>query len=183
MKASLARRLFRTIFAIGLINVIVTLIAVEFIYEDMEETILQQELSAEREVLERQITGPAVQAWRTAWLTAIYIPDGAVVADMPAMFVDREAPFSAEVDIGEKSYLISIERTMQPPGVLYLAQDVTLLENREDVLQLGMTVLGLGMLLIGALLSRIGTQRIVRPLHDLAEHIAGIRPGTPFARI
>jgi hypothetical protein len=71
MKASLSRRLFRTIFAIGLINVLVTLVAVEIAYEDMEETILQRELALERAFLEARITEPVRQSWHSALLTAI----------------------------------------------------------------------------------------------------------------
>jgi signal transduction histidine kinase len=183
MNVSLARRLFRTLFAIGLVNVIVTLVAVEFVYEDMEETILRQELAQERRFFEAGIQEAQVQSWHTALLTALYVPDGATVSDLPEMFVGREAPFSAEIEIGEKAYLISIERTAQPPGVLYLSQDITLLENREDLLQAGMLLLGAVMLLVGFVLAHVGTGRIVGPLRRLTQHIARIGPDTSFARI
>jgi signal transduction histidine kinase len=67
--------------------------------------------------------------------------------------------------------------------VLYLAQDITLMENREDVLQLGIALFALLVLGVVLLLARIGTQRIVAPLEDLTRHIARVRPGTPVARI
>jgi len=185
MKASLARRLFRTIFAIGLINVLVTLVAVEFIYEDMEDTILRLELAQERAFLEdrNRIDDAEIRTWRSALLTAVYVPDGRVATDLPPIFADRTVPFSAEVELGANTYLVSIERTSEETGVLYLARDITLLENREDVLQVGIALLGLCMLGLGFLLARIGTRRIVGPLHDLTRHIARIRPGTAFARI
>lgn len=185
VRTSLARRLFRTIFAIGLINVAITLIAVEYIYEDMEETILDLELTAERANFERQIADPTkVQSWRTAWLVALYVPDGAdEPEEMPEMFAGRAPPFSAELEIGERTYLVSIERTAEPPGALYLSQDISLMEEREGVTQTVTGVLAAGMLLLGFVLARLGTRRIVGPLDELAGHIAGIRPGTPFARI
>ncbi len=182
MKASLARRLFRTIFAIGLLNVLVAVVAVEFIYEDMEDTILRLEQARERAFIEQRIEEARVQTWYTALLTALYVPDGAT-AEMPEIFAGRAPPFFAEVNVGDKAYLISVERTAQPPGVLYMSQDITLMENREDALEAGMALLGLCMLLFGLILARLGTRRIVGPLHALAGHIAGIRPGTPFARI
>ncbi|MCL4757709.1 MAG: HAMP domain-containing histidine kinase [Rhodocyclaceae bacterium] len=183
MKASLARRLFRTIFAIGLINVLVALIAVEYIYEDLEDTILRLELAEERAFFENRITGATPQSWHTALLTAQYVPDGHGDAPLAEAFQGRAAPFSAEVEIGERTYLISIERTEDPGGILYLAQDITLLEDREDTLQVGMVLLGLCMLLFGFVLARIGTRRIVGPLHALTRHLAEIRPGSPIARI
>lgn len=183
MKPSLARRLFRTIFAIGLINVLVTLVAVEFIYDDMEDTILQQELAQERAFMVNRIDDAGPRTWRSAQLTAVYVPDGTEAAELPLIFADRPVPYSAEVEVGHNTYLMSIERTADGTGVLYLARDITLLENREDALRVGVTLLGLCMLGLGFLLARIGTRRIVGPLHDLTRHIARIRPGTGFARI
>lgn len=183
MKASLTRRLFRTIFAIGLINAAVTMVAIEYVYEDMEQTILRLELAEERATLEQQIVEPTVQSWKTAWLHALYIPDGAAEPEMPVMFSGRTPPFSSEVEIGDRTYLISIERTAEPPGVLYLSQDITLMEQREFVTQTGTAILAACMLLLSFVLARLGTRRIVRPLSGLAGHIASIRPGTPFARI
>lgn len=184
MKSSLARRLFRTLFGIGLMNVLLTLVAVEFIYEDIEDTILRLELAEERRFIEERIVEPRTQTWRTALLLAWYVPDGAAPADLPAMFADRAPPFSAEVDIGEKTYLISIERTRAPSGILYLSQDITLLEAREDALQIGIAALAAGgMLLLGMLLARLGTHRIVAPLRDLSRHIGELRPDAPGARI
>jgi len=137
MNSSISRRLFRTIFAISLANVIVTLVAVEFIYEDVENTILRQELARERGFFESQIVGDQAQSWQTALITALYIPDGQSNKNMPEIFRDREAPTSAEVALLDKTYLLSIERVRQPAGLLYIAQDITLMEDREDVLQVG----------------------------------------------
>lgn len=183
MKASLARRLFRTIFAIGLINVLVVLIAVEYIYEDLEDTILLLELAEERAFLEQRITDGSTRSWHTALLTAQFRADGDTETPLAEIFQGRSVPFSAEVGIRDRTYLISIERTTEPPGVLYLAQDITLLEGREDALQVGMALLGICMLLFGFALARIGTRRIVGPLHTLTQHLAGLRPETRISRI
>ena len=183
MNSSISRRLFRTIFAISLANVIVTLVAVEFIYEDVENTILRQELARERGFFESQIVGDQAQSWQTALITALYIPDGQSNKNMPEIFRDREAPTSAEVALLDKTYLLSIERVRQPAGLLYIAQDITLMEDREDVLQVGIVILALVMLLIGFLSARVGTRLIVQPLKKLTRHIAQITPGSRFARI
>ncbi|MDX5444584.1 MAG: HAMP domain-containing histidine kinase [Zoogloeaceae bacterium] len=183
MKASLSRRLFRTILVIGLINVLVTLVAVDYVYEDVEDTILLRELALERDFLQAAITGPQPQSWQTAVLTATYLPAGASPDALPALFLHRSVPFSAEVQVGERTYLLSIERTATPPGVLYLAQDITLMESRETVLQVGLAAFAIAALALALLLARLGTRRIVAPLQELTRHIARIRPGTPFARL
>ena len=181
-KSSLARRIFLTIFAIAAINVLVTLIAVEYIYEDMEDTILSLELAEERAFLERRIDAAEVRRWNSALLTAIYIPDGDR-AELPALLSDRPVPFSAEVADGDKSYLISVERTTDPPGALYIAQDISLLEDREDFMQWAIALLCSGMLVLGLLLARHGTARVLRPLRELTHEIRRIEPGTTIDRL
>lgn len=183
MKASLSRRLFRTILTIGLVNVGLTLVAIEFIYEDVEDTILRKELAQERRYVEQRILEPSPQSWRSALLSAHFLPDGASTDELPAIFHNRPPPFSREVPDGDKTFLISVERTTSPPGVLYLAQDISLLEDREDEMQLGLTLLGLGILAIAATLARAGTRSVVAPLHALTRDLAGIHPGTRFARL
>src|SRR5690606_4205744 len=131
-RASLARRIFRIIFAIRAINVFVTMVAIEFIYEDVADTIPSLEMAEERAFIERRSAEPAPQTWHTALLSALYVPDGATDVELPHLFRNRPVPFSAEVMDGEKSYLISIDRTASPPGVLYMAQDISILEDRED---------------------------------------------------
>ncbi|MDX5364169.1 MAG: HAMP domain-containing protein, partial [Pseudazoarcus pumilus] len=180
---SLARRIFRIIFAIGAINVAVTMVATEFIYEDVEDTILSLELAQEREFIEGRIEGEDVYVWKTALLTAFYVPDGKRFDELPALFAGRPVPFSAEVIEGNKSYLISIERAGRHPGVLYLAQDISILEDREDFVQIATALLCAGMLLLGLLLARHGTRRVVRPLHTLTQDIRRIEPGSRIARI
>lgn len=183
MKASLSRRLFRTILTIGLVNVGLTLIAAQFIYEDVEDTILRKELAQERRFIEQRIVEPSPQSWRSALLGAHYLPDGASKEELPPIFHNRPISFSDEVAEGSKTFLISIERTTSPPGVLYMAQDISLLEDREDEMQLALTLLGLGILAIAATLARAGTRSVVAPLHALTRDLARVHPGTRFARL
>lgn len=181
--ASLARRIFRIIFTIGMINVFVTLIATEIIYEDVESTILRLELAEERQFIERKIEGSRIETWEAALLKGVFVPDGMELQHFPEIFSGRTAPLSAEVEIGQKTYLISIDRTHAANGVLYLAQDISILEDREDLVQLTIIFLGISMLIIGLLLARQGTRRLVQPLLLLSREIARIHPETTLHRI
>jgi malonate transporter MadL subunit len=145
---SLTRRIFRIIFAIGAINVLVTMVAIEYIYEAVEDTILMLELAEERAFIEHRLDGPLEQRWSTALLDALYLPNDAPAAELPRQFRDHPVPFSGEVRIDEKSYLISIERTASGAGVLYLSQDISILEDREDFMQIAIGLLCIAMLLL-----------------------------------
>lgn len=183
MKHSLARRIFRTIFAVGAINALITMVAIEYIYEDVEETILRLEIAAERSFLETRIEESREHSWSSALTIAQYVPDGQTPENLHPLFQNRSIPFSAEVHDGDETYLVSVERTESPPGVLYISREITLLEDREDTMQIGIAILCLGMLLLGLLLARQGTQRVVRPLRSLTDEIARITPGTQINRI
>ncbi|MCV2219783.1 HAMP domain-containing sensor histidine kinase [Thauera sp. Sel9] len=183
MKTSLSRRLFRTFLAIGFINVAVTLVIIESVYDDMEDSILRHELALERAFLEQHVSGTKVESRDTALLTTLYVPDGALPTELPEIFRNRPVPFSAEVEIADKTWLISIERIAEPPGVIYLAQDITLMESREAAQRIGWGLFALLVLGLVVLLTRIGTRRILGPLDDLTRHIARLQPGSPVARI
>tara|TARA_R100000322_G_scaffold29806_5_gene19232 strand:+ start:4894 stop:6180 length:1287 start_codon:yes stop_codon:yes gene_type:complete len=185
VKASLAARIFRTTLAIGLINAALTLVATEWIYEDIEETNLNISLAEERAFFQQRIEASArVQSWSSALLQVHYVPDTAVNTALPPLFAGLPVPFAAEVDADNETHLVSIERTESPPGVLYLAQDITVLENREDLLQqAGIIVLALAMLVLSLILARIGTGRIVRPLRNLSRQIATRKPGVDLGLI
>lgn len=182
MKTSLSRRLFRTFLAIGFINVAVTLVIIESVYDDMEDSILRNELALERAFLEQHVGGTEVESRDTALLTTLYVPDGATTV-LPEIFRNRPVPFSAEVEVADKTWLISIERVAAPAGVIYLAQDITLMESREAAQRFGWGLFALLVLGLVVLLTRIGTRRILGPLDDLTRHIARLQPGSPVARI
>lgn len=183
-KNSLSRRLFRTMLLIGIVNVVITLIATEFVYEDIEETSLTIGLADERAYFEKRIVGDEVASWTSALLTAFFVPDGKENVELPHMFRGRPVPYAAEVDLEEETYLLSIARTESVPGVLYLAQDITVLENREDSFQeVGFIMFAVGMLAISLVLARLGSARIIRPLQNLSSQIRKIRPDSSFKRI
>lgn len=183
MKPSLSRRIFRTIFAIGLINATVSLIAVEYIYEDVEDTVLHSELEEEGAFLTRLIDAPQVRRWQSALIGAIYVPAGETVSDLPEYFAGRAAPYSEEVEIGPRTYLVLVHAVEAPPGTLYIAKDITLLEDREAITHQTAFVMGVAMILIGFLVARQGTLAVVRPLRALNREIRQITPRATIGRI
>lgn len=183
-KGSLSKRLFRTMLLIGIVNVVITLVATEFIYEDIEETSLTIGLADERAYFEQRLVGNEVTSWRSALLTAFFVPAGKEDVELPHMFRGKPVPYAAEVDLKDETYLLSIAPTEQVPGVLYLAQDITVLENREDSFQeFGFIMFAVGILAISLILARLGAARIIRPLQSLSSQIRKIRPDSSFKRI
>lgn len=183
-KGSLSGRLFRTMLLIGIINAAITLVATELIYEDIEETSLTIGLADERAYFEKRIVGGEVASWSSALLTAFFVPKGEENVELPHMFRGRPVPYAAEVDLQDETYLLSIAQTESVPGVLYLAQDITILESREDRFQeVGFMMFVAGMLAISLVIARLGSTRIIRPLQNLSNQIRKIQPDSSFTRI
>lgn len=169
---------------IGIVNVVITLVATEFIYDDIEETSLTIGLAKERAHFEKRLAGQEVSSWRSAQLTAFFVPEGEQNVELPQMFRGRPVPYSAEVDLEEETYLLSIASTRQAPGVLYLAQNITVLENRQDRFQeVGFFMFAVSMLAISLVLARLGSTRIIRPLQSLSGQIRKVRPDSSFKPI
>jgi len=181
MKSSLSRRVFWAMLSVGMLNAVITLVTTELVYEDIEDTNLTIGLAEERAFFEQSLQPGRAEHWQTALLTALYVPDTATSIELPHQFQGRPVPFASEVDLGEETYLISIGRTQDDSGVIYLAQDITVMENREDLMQEIGFILFIGaMTLLSLILARFGSQRVIDPLRNLAGQIRELRPGRPM---
>src|SRR5690606_3586202 len=75
------------------------------------------------------------------------------------------------------------ERLEEPNGKLFLAQDITIMENREFLVQLILISVAAGMLLIGYFIARGSARYLVRPFRNLTREVLGAVPGTSVPRI
>lgn len=181
MKSSLSRRVFWAMLSVGLLNAVITLVTTEVVYEDIEDTNLTIGLAEERAFFENSLDPKRTEHWQTALLTAFYVPDTEADIALPHLFRDRPVPFAAEVDLDDETYLISISRTRDNRGVIYLAQDITVMEHREDLMQeIGFVLFMGAMTLLSLILARFGSQRVIDPLKKLAGQIRELRPGQPM---
>lgn len=182
--ASVARRLRLAIFGVGLLNVVLVLLAVDYAYEDMKAGILDVELQQERDLLQRQLAREGMDALvDTANLTTRFVAANRDTASLPAMFADRKAPFSDEVNEGGNLYLVSIEMIQEPLGTLYVAQDITTLRDREQRFQLALLILMLVMLALTFVMAHFGANRLVKPLKRLIHQINHTAPGSFMPRV
>lgn len=169
---------------IGVVNVAITLFVTDIIYEDIEEANLNIGLAAERAYFEERIAGEELNSWRSALVTVLFVPEDATNVKLPALFHGRPIPYADEVEIGDKTYVISIAPTESVSGVLYLAQDITLLEDQEKSFQeVTFIIFALSMLAVSLILAKLGSARIIRPLHSLSSRIKAIRPDSSFKRV
>lgn len=183
MKLSLITRLTRTLFFFIAISTVVSLFIVELFVEDVEETVLHLELKAEARFFTEQLRQETFQPIKTARLEAVFLPDGEDENTLPAYFAHRSLPFTEEVEVGKVTLLVYGEQLNNPKGKLFLSQDITIMENRELLVQLTIITVAGFMLLIGYFVARAGARHLVRPFRQLTYEVLNTRPGSSMRQI
>ena len=183
MKNTLGKRLFRYILAISSITGMLSIIAIEWVYEGIESAILDYELTAEQSFYLNQISGPHYQNWHTARLHAFFLPEGQNDLVLPAYLQHKTAPYAGEIIYSQDTYLVLVTHVEEPAGRLYLSQNISTIESNELNAQLSIVGVLLGMLLLGLLLSHLASKRLVKPLGQLTEQIRAIVPGKSMKRL
>lgn len=183
MKSSLTTRLARTLFFLIVATTATSMFIVEVFVYDVEDTILELELKAEAEYFKGQLREGRFQPVKTAQLEVVFLPDGEAEALLPEYFQSRDLPFSREVEIGQTTLLVVGERMEAPGGKLFLAQNITIMENREALVQLALAGVAGLMLLVGFIVARTGARYLVRPFRKLTREVLVTTPGTPMPQI
>lgn len=183
MKSSLSARLTRTLFLLIAATTATSMLIVELFVEDVEDTILSLELKADAEFFTKQLQQGTFQPLKTARLEAIFLPEGEADLALPDYFRGRSFPFSDEIEIGETTLLIVGEQLEQPEGELFLAQDITIMENREALVQTVLVGVACFMLLVGFFVARTGANYLVQPFRKLTREVMSTRPGSSMKQI
>ncbi|PCM46001.1 sensor histidine kinase [Marinobacter sp. ANT_B65] len=183
MKSSLTTRLTRTLFFLIAATTAISMFTVEVFVNDVEDTILSLELKADAEYFAKQLRDGSFQPVKTAQLEAVFLPEGAMDAALPEYFRNLPLPFSREIEIGETTLLIYGEQVAAPDGKLFLAQDITIMENRESLVQLALAGVAGFMLLVGFFVARTGAGYLVRPFRKLTKEVLDTTPGARMPQI
>ncbi|MFA5633152.1 MAG: HAMP domain-containing sensor histidine kinase [Porticoccaceae bacterium] len=183
MSGSLATRLYRTIFLVSLATIVLSMVTVEILFDDIEDRILSHDLASERDYFKDRIADGQYRHWETARLEVAFLPDGTSQTLLPLYLQNRPTPFTDEITVDGATYLILIEGTDNPPGRLFLAQDISTLESRESVVQIVLLAIALAMSLFTLIVARISSRHLVRPLKKLTREIHANEQGISTNRL
>ncbi|MFK3844964.1 sensor histidine kinase [Stenotrophomonas sp. NPDC078853] len=86
------------------------------------------------------------------------------------------------IPIGERKAAVMVRQT-DTMGRLALALDISDFEALEQFATRWVLLAGLVMVIVTVIMARLGMQRVVRPLSQLAGDIAALKPGAPGQRI
>ncbi|SHK64542.1 Signal transduction histidine kinase [Marinobacter antarcticus] len=183
MKSSLTKRLARTLFFLLAATTATSMLIVELFVNDVEDTILALELKAEADYFTEQLGDGSFHPVKTAQLEVVFLPQGEAEAVLPEYFRGRSLPFSREIMVGKTTLLIYGEQLKAPYGKLFLAQDITIMENRESLVMLALVGVAGLMLLIGFFVARAGARHLVRPFKKLTHEVQSTVPGSSMQKI
>lgn len=179
---SIRTRIYRTVFAACLISLTAAVAVVLVGYEDLERSMLELDFKAERDFVLEHADRQAPLSWSTANLTAFYVPAPLIERYVPPqIFRTLPFPFSGEVEIGNRTFLITLGEVSG--GRLYLAKDISLFEEREAMFERLLAAAGLGGIMLSLLLSHLSAKRLAGPLQRLAATIRGTRPEQRMPRL
>jgi len=182
MTRPIEKRIGRTVLGAVLVTFLVTVGAVIVANEKLEESLLQLDLQSERDFILENARPNEILLWDTVMLKAYYAPPGiAVDARLPAIFHDLPLPFAGELEIGPATFLITTSAV--GGGHFYLAKDITLFEKREDEFHWFLFVLGLFVVGLGLVLTRITSHQLVAPIRRLSQQIRATEPAARMQRV
>lgn len=182
MSTTIERRIRRTVLGAVLITFFVTVAAVLVANENLEGALLELDFEMEREFVLDNARPNETLVWNAKMLKAYYAPPGAGTDDrLPAVFHGLPVPFSGELMVEGSTYLITTGQVRG--GTFFLAKDITLFESRETSFHRILLGLGMGVVLLGILLSRVTGKRLVAPLQQLTRQIRQTAPSPRMHRL
>lgn len=181
MRTSFKYHIYRQFFIFSLLIVITLLGLVELIYDDLEQQIVALEMKNEQTHY-LAIVGDVPKIWQTATTLSSFVPAHMEnFSGLPRLFQGLPVPFSGGITSSDKEYWVEINRL--PTGVLYVARDTTLIEQRETVFRFWLIAVGCIFVVISFVLALLSARRIGKPLSDLAQEIGRIDPQHRAMRI
>lgn len=183
LKKSLAQRLYLTIFAVSLTTIVLALAAEDVLNDDLEDSILEQELTDELDYFQAHLDNAPFQSWESARMSVEFIADSLDRTVLPDFLRGISAPFSGEFEDQDHTYLVIAKKIAALHGDLYISRDVSIIERRESFSLL--ILLGVGGItaIVGFLLAYLNSRQLVSPLNKLTNQILSTEPRASMRRL
>lgn len=183
MKSSLITRLTRTLFFSIVVSISISLLIVELFVEDVEDKILHLEMKSEADFFIDQIKNGDFKEIKTARLHVFFLAKDEDESLLPFYLKNHSFPLSKEIKIEEETFLIYGVQLNQPAGKLFLSQNITIMEDRELLVQLILLSIAGFMLVCGYFGSRFIAKYLDKPFSQLTTDILRMTPNSSSLRI
>lgn len=178
---SIAHRIYKAIFAISVLCVLLLVSTVLLINEDLEDTLLgvNPVLQAPTDIPLGSDLDHAF-LWDSTLNKIAYIPHNSTQSlTLPDLFLELGPRTHAEIERDGSTYLVNAEHYAE--GTLYWARNIDAFETREKKLDVLLLVIVLLILGLSFLLALYGSRKIVQPLQNLSQQIHNLPIKHDFA--
>lgn len=180
---SLAQRLSTTIFGVIAVTIAVSMVAVEVFVNDVEDTIRGLELQIDADYFTQKISESSFQTWQTGRLEVYFLPTGSPESLLPRHLMNHPAGYSEEIEFDGVTKILNVKALAEPLGRLYVAEDITIMENREALIQAALLGLAAVLMLLGFFVSKIASAYLLKPLKTLTNDVLATEPGVSMERL
>ncbi len=172
---SIERRILHYVIGSVLLTLLVTIAGISFVNGLFEKSLLTRQMQEERSFILSQANLHEPFVWNTATVQGFYVPaslQGDV--EIPEIFRTREFPFTGEIEVGGKKYML--QNAPVDGGRMYLAKDISIYEIQGVAYKWVLGAISLMLLTLAVPFARITSRHLVTPLVDLMGQIKSIEP-------
>lgn len=174
MSRSIGARIFRTFLISSLISLVVVVSFIWFVFDDMEDTLLNTDSQEQLQLLRRDQYLAKNHYWESGGIQAFFKPMHENIEQVPEIFSGIGVPFSGEVEWRDKIY--HVYSVANADGDYYLAKDISLFEKREFLFALTLIVLSVAVVLLSIFMAIMANRSLVSPLRNLTLRIKALTP-------
>lgn len=179
---SIAHRIYKAIFAISIICIVLIISTVLIVNEDLEGTILRGTTDQASASFPASMDRTQAFVWDGELNKLAYIPSKLTdSASLPAVFSQMGLQDRAEITYEGSTFLVNIERYAE--GTFYWARNIDAFEIREKKLHTVVLIIALLIAGLSFLLALYCSRKIVQPLQNLTQQINNLPIGQEFATL
>lgn len=180
--ASISSRVHKTFFAFSISSTLIMLMMVIMVNEDLESTMLQNDIKEEIGFMLARQSVQAPVHWESANLTLLLLPDSAGgKKELPDIFSHLPVPFNGEVEMGDKTFLVQTGHG--DTGRYFIARNISAFEDRELLFKWILGAASMVMLVVTYFFAKIGSFRLTQPLKDLSQRMQKIPASQQMPRL
>lgn len=178
----IAKRIFQIVLFWNFISLVIILMFSWWSLESLESTSIEADRRIELEYFDHYGDKHKPQRIQSSQLISIFQPvDLQNPEALPIVFQGLPIPFQGEKDVLGKSYSVITHKF--PEGTFYIAKDLRLFEEQEEVLVGSVLLLAIGITITSLGFAFFASKKISGPITVFTTSIAHLRSGEAGVRI
>lgn len=171
----IAAHIFRVVLFGNLISLLAMLVFAWFSLEKLESTAIEADRRIELDYFEQHGEKDKPHRIQTSQFISVFQPKHLQNPEvLPIVFQNIPVPFQGEVKSINKKYSVIAQEF--PEGTLYMAKDLRLFEDQEEIFVTSILSLALIILLASLALAFYASRKISRPITKFTKTLANLQP-------